>query len=275
MSDKRIVLADCVRVVALLGREWNLSSEQETAYAQAIAAYIPEPYNDAQLQRLVRYYYLDHQEVQALRDAQNLGHQEAWAQWPQQALRFLRDANLDWVSDSAVDVEDLVQIALKELHVAIASYHFSSRFSTWAYTVILRAARHTVRAQHAAKRRGTLIAIDDPETATYLSMHSDDPAVMAQSAALITVINGILAERGGPRWVEIFQCWAQEDKRLVDIGQQVGLSAGRVSMLLDQMLRLLRDHVDIREWYRPEEGQGDTRSKDEEQLGDAIRETTA
>jgi RNA polymerase sigma factor (sigma-70 family) len=269
------VLADCVRVVALLGREWNLSAEEEATYAHAIAASIPEPYNDAQLQRIARYYHLDYQEVQALRDAQNRGHLDAWAKWPQRVRQFLHNANLDWVTDNAIAVEDLVQIALKELYEAIASYHFGSRFSTWAYTVILRAARHAVRAQRAAKRSGTLVAIDDPETAAQLSSHGDDPTALAQNAELIKVINGILEARGGLRWVEIFQCWAHEDQRLVDIGRQVGLSTGRVSVLIEQMRSLLRQNPDLLEWYHSEIGQGDAPDADEKQLGDAPGEITA
>lgn len=275
MPDGQNVLANCARVVALHSREWNLSSEQETSYAQAIATYTPEPYNNAQLQRIARYYHLDHQEVQALCDAQHPRHHEAWAKWSQQVLRFLHNANLDWVTDSAVDVEDLSQIALKELHESIASYHFGSRFSTWAYTVILRAARHTVRTQYAAKRNGTLVAIDDPDTVAYLSNPGDDPVTLAQNTELSKVINDILLERGGPQWVKIFQCWAQEDKRLVDIGRQVGLSTGRVSILIDQMRSLLRDHVVISEWYDPEAVQGDVSNRGEKKLGDDLREITS
>lgn len=44
------------------------------------------------------------------------------------------------------------------------------------------------------------------EIAAQLSSHSEDPAVLAQNAELIKVINGILLAHGGSRWVDIYQC---------------------------------------------------------------------
>lgn len=264
MTDRRAVLADCVQAVALLARELDFSSAQETAYAQAIATYLPAGYTDSQLQRLVRCYHLDHEEVQALGDAQHPRHQEAWVKWPPQVLRILRDNNLAWLTDSAIDTEDLVQIALKELHESISSYRFNSRLSTWAYTVIVRAVRHVIRDQGAAKRSGSRTSLDDPETMALLSTHIDDPSTVVQAAALTADILRILTERGGPRWAEIFQLWVQEDERLVDIGQRVGLNAARVSILLKQMRSLLQQHADIIEWYRPLENENRTRSQGEE-----------
>jgi RNA polymerase sigma factor (sigma-70 family) len=264
MTDRSAVQADCARIVALFSHELDLSSTQEAAYAQAVVAYVPTHYNDSQLQRLVRCYHLDHQEVQALRDARHPAYQDAWAKWPPQILRILRDANFAWLADSAVDIEDLVQIALKELHGSISSYRFSSRFSTWAYTVIVRAAQRTIREQRAAKRSGTQISLDDPEMINHLGTHTDDPVVVAQATALNADILRILTEQGGPRWAEIFQRWARADQRLVDIGQQIGLSPARVSTLLNQMRHLLRQHADIVEWYRPAENLSDTQNRGEE-----------
>lgn len=47
---------------------------------------------------------------------------------------------------------------------------------------------------------------------------------------------------------------------------------GRVSILIDQMRMLLRQNVDLLEWYHPEDEQGDTPSGDEKQLGDTTGE---
>lgn len=242
--------ACCSDMITTLGREWGLSREQEAAYAQAIVAYLPERYTDSLLQRLVSCYHLDHQEVHALRDPQHPRHQEAWRKWHEQVIRILRSANLDWLADVAIDFEDLTQIALEELSKSIAGYRFNSRFSTWAYTVIVRAAQRAIRARRAAKRTSILVSLDTPQAVTHPADQATDPEARARASELNDLINTILAERGGSRWIEIFQLWSHDDQRLVDIGRQLGLSPSRVSILLNQMRKLLQQHPSLLEWRR-------------------------
>jgi RNA polymerase sigma factor (sigma-70 family) len=260
------VQANCERAVALLGPELDLSSAQMAAYAETITAYVPARYNDSQLLRLVRYYHLDHEEVEALRDARHPGHEEAWAKWLPQALRILRDRNFGWLTNGALDIEDLGQIALKELHASLSTYRFNSRFSTWAYIVIVRAVQNAIRQQHAAKRNGASISIDEREALMQLGPDDDDPVIVGQAAALTADIYRILAEPGGSRWVESFQRWVLADERLIDIGQRIKLSPARLSILLDQMRTLLQQHPDIVEWYRPQRSESAAGSEDEEKL---------
>lgn len=248
MRDSHTAQARCAEMITTLGREWDLSPEQEAAYARAIVAYLPEHYTDAQLQRLALCYHLDHQEVHILRDPQYPGHQEAWRDWHGQVIRILRNANLDWLTDIAIDFEDLTQIALEVLSKSIASYRFNSRFSTWAFTVIVRAGKRAIRERRAIKRTGTVVSLDDP---TAIARHADslaDPEARARARELNELIDTILAEQGGSRWVEIFRLWIHEDQRLVDIGQRFDLSSSRVSILLDHMRKLLRQHPALLEW---------------------------
>lgn len=253
MANGRERQTECARIVALLSRELDLTAAQQAEYVQIITNFLPERCSEAQIARIVRCYHLDHQEVRALRDVQHPQHHHAWSAWPQQVLKILRDRNLDWLADSAIDQEDLVQIGLKDLYDALPSFRFNSRLSTWAYTVVVRAARHVVRDRRASKRSAIIISLDDPETAAYLTSHKDNPAANVQNIALIMTIEHILNEHGGPRWVKLFRLWIQQDQRLVDIGRQIGLSPTRVSVLLGQMADLLRQHVDMREWYHPEQ----------------------
>src|SRR5262245_2403711 len=160
MQNDRDMQALCAEVIAVFGRDWNLTVEQETAYAQAMIMYVQDHYTEAEIYRLIHYYHLDHREVGALRDPQHPRHQESWRNWRRHIVRILRSTDLDWLPDSAIDFEDLVQIALEELNEAIATYRFNSRFSTWAYTVVVRAAQHVIRERRAAKRSGTLIPLD-------------------------------------------------------------------------------------------------------------------
>lgn len=248
MGTSHNAQARCAELITTLGREWDLSPEQEAAYARAIVAHLPEDYTESQLQRLVRCYHLDHQEVHILRDPQHPGHQEAWRSWHGQVIRILRSANLDWLADVAIDFEDLTQIALEVLNKSIASYRFNSRFSTWAYTVVVRTGKRVIRERRAVKRTGTVVSLDDP---TAIARHADslaDPEARARARELNELIDAILMEQGGSRWVEIFRLWIHEDQRLVDIGQRFDLSSSRVSILLDHMRKLLRQHSALLEW---------------------------
>jgi RNA polymerase sigma factor (sigma-70 family) len=240
--------ARCAELIATLGQAWDITTAQAAAYAQAISAYLPEACTDAELQHIVWYYHLDHAEVQALSDARHPEYEAAWQHWHTQVARILRSVNLDWLTDVAVDLEDLTQLALDKLRESIASYRFNSRFSTWAYTVIVRTAQHVIRKQHAAKRTATVVSLDSATARTSPADRTTDPEAHASARELTALINVILAEHGGRRWVEIFQLWFYEDQRLVDIGRQVGLSPSRVSILLEHMRLLLRQHPALIEW---------------------------
>src|ERR1700752_236857 len=109
-------------MIASLRQELHLTRAQEAAYLRAMVAYMPEHYTDSQLQRLVRCYHFDHQEVLALRDPNHAGYQAAWEHWRTQVTRILRSARLDWLADDAIELEDLTQIALAELNESIANY---------------------------------------------------------------------------------------------------------------------------------------------------------
>jgi RNA polymerase sigma factor (sigma-70 family) len=269
MIDDRDTRVRCTEMIASLRQELDLTPEQAAAYVQAIATYLPDRSTDAQLLRLIQCYHLDHQEVQALGDPQHARYQVAWESWRKQVPRILRRAQLDWLADAALDLEDLTQIALTDLNESIAKYRFGSRFSTWAYTVIVRAGQHVIRERRAAKRTGQLVSLDDEVAVARPADQATDPEAQAGASELNALITAILAERGGPNWVKIFRLWAHEDRRLVDIGQQIGLSPSRVSVLLDQMRQLLRQHPALLEWRQLSNGEGEPASPAEQEYGGA------
>lgn len=250
MGDTNDMQARCAEMLTTLAQEWHLAPERQAAYLRAILAYIPPHCTEGQLQRLILCYHHDHQEVQALSDPHDPGYHEAWNSWHRQVIRILRGAHLHWFADIAVDLEDLTQIALEELSTSIATYRFNSRFSTWAYVVIVRSGQHAIRERRAAKRTGTVISLDDPAAIVYPADRGTDPESQARAQELSDMIQAILIQAGGARWVEIFRLWAEEDLRLADIGRHVDLSQSRVSVLLDQMRKLLRQHPELIEWCR-------------------------
>jgi hypothetical protein len=63
------------------------------------------------------------------------------------------------------------------------------------------------------------------------------------------MIDMVLRDQADPRLVKIFRLWAHEDRRVVEIGTQLGLSEARVRALLGQLLQLLRQEPAIRNWF--------------------------
>lgn len=248
MADNRSLQTRCAEMIAVFGEEWQLTPEQQHAYTQAIIAYLPPSCTEAQLQQIIRCYHLDHTKVYVLRNSQHPGFQDAWSEWSVQVHRILRSANIQQ-SDVTLELEDLAQIALEELRRSISGYRFNSRLSTWAYTVVVRGALRAIRKQRAIKRTGDLVSLDSMPTVDYPASQSTEPEVTSSARELNELINDVLREHGGERWVEIFHLWAHNDQRLVDIGRRLGISTSWVSVLLEQMRVILREHPALLEWY--------------------------
>ena len=114
--------------------------------------------------------------------------------------------------------------------------------------LIVRAAQHTIRARRSAKRTGIVVSLDTPQALTQPADQATDPEASARARELNELINMILAEHGGSRWVEMFQLWLHDDQRSVYIGQRLGLSSSRVRVLLAEARRILQKHPSIAAW---------------------------
>jgi len=234
-------------------RQWGLDLAQQMHYAAALAAVHPNGCPEVILGRVVVAYHLDHKLVQALADHNHHAHLSAWLSWMPQVLAVLRHAGLGWSNDAASDLDDLAQVASLELARSLANYRYESRFSSWAFQVIVRSVRNELRTHQAKKRSGQMVYIEGSGAFEVPLADDAHPESITAVRLLISLANTTLAKQPDKRLAGIFRLWALEDRRVVEIGAKVGLSPARVRVLLAQIVDLLRNDVKIRAWLVDEE----------------------
>jgi RNA polymerase sigma factor (sigma-70 family) len=236
-------------VAANQAQGWKLDVKTCQRYADEIAPLLAADAPDDLIADVVANYHADHLAVKDLLDPALPGHASAWEQWMRQVLHILQHAGLAWLSDGAVDSEDLVQIACAELARALPSYRYQSRLSAWAYRVIVQITRRYLRDSRRAKRA---IRPDSLDRLTSV----DDSAPVASEAAEETVharllyeqVRAVLDKQPDQRLGLIFHLAAIEDRRVAEIGALVQLSQPRVRALLQQIRQVLREHPTLQAW---------------------------
>jgi RNA polymerase sigma factor (sigma-70 family) len=255
MTEHSEQRARCLTLLASLSQvqSWQLTEGQQLEYAAAVEALLPADVVDEEILKRLYNYHQDHTLVRALRDHADPGHDSAWSGWCASALRIIQRAGYTDASHPLMNLDDLAQSALEELVQALPEYAYRSRFSTWAYPIIVRAARHAWVHLRAAKRSGPTVALNEEiaEAGPTLS-EREHPEQVASANELAALVQSVLVARKDERLALIFRLWAEEDRRLVDIASIVGLDASRVSVLLKQARLLLQENPSIRAWGSPE-----------------------
>lgn len=227
---------------------WELTWEEQQAYRDQLCRYLPHDWAEARLRALIVCYHADHALVKALGDHQHPAHADTWQVWMGQVVAILKQAGLAWSSDAAVELDDLVQVARVELVRSLPSFQYHSRFSTWAYRVVVQSVQRYIRDSQARKRAGhpaSLEQLPQHEVPGYAGEYLED---YADGRLLLERISRILAAHPDNRLAYIFRCWALADQRTEEIGALIQLSPARTRALLAQARALLRDHPDIRPW---------------------------
>jgi RNA polymerase sigma factor (sigma-70 family) len=156
------------------------------------------------------------------------------------------------------DASDLAQLALEELLAALPTFRFASRFSTWAFTVIVRRVARAQRGERAAKRAAIVEPLTEQLAIGKGLVAPMEVEATAEARVLAALSAEVLARRADERLARIFHLWAVEDKRLAQIGHAMGLSSARVSTLVEQARTILRDDPAIRAWLdTPDDTPGD------------------
>ena len=181
-----------------------------------------------------------------LSDASLAAHRTAKGQ--RSSLRLEDGSQLELNTDSAVDIEDLAQVARMELARSIHGYKYESRFATWAYQVVVRSVLRQVRDSQAIKRAQRPQSLDRSPEVDVAIPDIQHPEAIANAAVLSDLIDAVLQAQPDPRLVQIFRLWVHEDRRVVEIGARLGLSEARVRALLGQITELLRGHPAISRW---------------------------
>lgn len=248
MEYRDEALARCTVIIANLdaANRWGLTPTQQQSYALALSTWTAS--DDAGLRRQVEYYHADHQLVGALRHADDPAHHAAWTRWSTQAVQIAWQQLGGSADDPVHSAADLAQLALEELAQSLADYHYASSFATWAYIVIARRVRRALRDAQTARRSGTVASLDALQDNAPTLSAADAVEAPVDAGALLDLAITILQQEPDQRLAAIFQLWASEDRRLVEIGQQLHLSTGRVSILLERARLLLQQHPAMLAW---------------------------
>lgn len=254
MHDQPDFVARCAATVAALDMEleWHLNAEQQRAYCAIIQRLVAEDELPARLRRIALNYHHDHALVQALADQAHARHNAAWNVWMTQVIVVLRHAGLHWSDDTAVDLDDLAQVARAELARALPQFRYASRFSTWSYQVIVQSVRRYLRDTRAQKRAGRPAPLEGA-LAIALGEHAH-PETIANGHVFAALVDQVLAKQPDARLAAIFRLWAEHDTRVEDIGRRVHLGPSQIRLLIARIQELLRNDPAIRDWYQVEQG---------------------
>jgi RNA polymerase sigma factor (sigma-70 family) len=233
--------------------KWNLSPDDQEMYCTQIGDYLTEPCSDHTLRTCIVSFHEDHALVELLRNPQHQAHNHAWTTWLSQIAAILQRAGLTWSSDPAVDRDDLIQIAQSELVRAIPTFQYHSRFSTWAYRVVVQRVQRAIRDSQAQKRASRPDSLDQLPEGSTPCYHEDYLDAYTAGQVLQERIEALLAAHPDARLAVIFRLWAVDDRSTEEIGRLIQLSPARTRALLAQARELLRDHPDIRQWNDPPE----------------------
>jgi RNA polymerase sigma factor (sigma-70 family) len=239
-------------MVAALSAElaWELQADQQQTYVSALLQHLPNAPSKPDLRRLAMNYHQDHALVQALQDRANPRHEMVWAEAAGQVVRMVMHLGYGQAGEVLADVEELTQVAVKALIQALPTFHYVSRFSTWAYAVVGRSALRYLRELQAAKRHGRVESLEQHTELNELPAETeeDQPEARVAGRALAALIDAVLTERAGARLARIFHLSVHDELPLAEIGRQVHLSPSRVSVLLEQARQLLQESPELQAW---------------------------
>lgn len=239
----------CGTLLSMLDRAfgWQLDGQTIHRYRSALASLLPPDCSDMLLRRVIINYHSDHALLHALRDQTQPQHVEAWRSWMDQARRILQRNGLAWSSDGAVDSDDLVQVAHAELVRALPSFRYTSRFSTWAYQVIVQSVQRELRNSQAQKRA---VRPDPLEAAAPVLLFDERerPEQHATAALLIDQSLAVLAHGGDARLKRIFLLCVVADMRPEDVAPVLRLHPSRIRALLGEARQLLQNDPTLRLW---------------------------
>jgi len=250
----------CVAAVAALNLElgWECNEHARQAYSAALPQYLSSNCSEQRIRTAAVHYHQDHVLVQSLLTREHVQHDTAWSIWTRQVIPILRHAELAWSDDSAIDLEDLAQIARAELARALPSFRYASRFSTWAHQVIVWSVQRYIRSHQAVKRAGHLVSLEQ-------ILAADNPAIVmdwfeseAEARVLAVLIDNILSTQPDHRLVAIFRLRTEHDMRVEQIGQLIRLSPSQVRVLLKRICSLLQQNTTISTWCDDSAGVGHT-----------------
>lgn len=228
---------------------WSLSTHDQDRYAVALEPFLVKLPVE-QWQSVISNYHLDHKIVLSLGQCDHPQHTQFWEEWCSRVIGILRHSGQDWAHDSILDIDDLAQVARIALVRALPGYSYRSRFSSWAYSVIQRSVRDSIRASQAQRRSANTTPLDDLPDALHPTRTADTHEELVQARLLAERIATVLRRHPDSRLVRIFQLWAIDGRSSAEIGELFKLHGSRVRALLHIARELLSNDPEIQAWYR-------------------------
>lgn len=232
----------------IAGMGWSLDEQQRAMYVQMALRCLPVHSTDKQVQAFFANVYADYDTVLSLQQPLHPLHEQRWRDWSTRVILILRHRNLAWARDVAVSEEDLAQIAREELLMSLGDFCYRSRFSTWAYYVVTRAAQRCIRDLSAKKRTGKSEHLATVYEQALMVPDDDLTDLLAIGTVIYAEVEQVLLKRLGPQTAEVFRLFVREDMTAQAIADRFQLSLSRVQSLLREAKRVLRGHPDILLW---------------------------
>jgi len=240
----------CQQTVSTLNKDldWSLDAQAQARYTAALHTYVSADMPAAQLRRMVINYHADHERVEALLDLHHQQHTDEWLSWMRQVTAILHKNGLTWSQDAAYDAEDLAQIARTALFRGLPDFRYASRFSTWAYRVVVQSVQRHIRARHTQKRTGQLHSLEANPVLDVPIDERENPETIATARLLAQQVAATLGSHPDGRLARLFELWATEDRKVEEIGALVQLHPSRVRALLAQARHVLQHDPGVQQW---------------------------
>jgi RNA polymerase sigma factor (sigma-70 family) len=238
-------------IVALNSTQcWELSQETLWRYVIGLLPHLSDTSSDQQLARAVTNYHLDHHLMNVLANHTYPEHTLGWQQWLNNIIKILSHNGLQQLSDPSIEFGDLVQVASIALARALPTYHYQSRFSTWAYSIIVRSVQRYLRDLQAAKRTNQRYSLAQSPNIDLPIDVAEHPENIIAARALGDQINKVLMRESDHRLSTIFRMHVIEDQHINTIGNELQLHPSRIRALLHHTKTLLQQNPDILAWLQ-------------------------
>jgi RNA polymerase sigma factor (sigma-70 family) len=234
-------LNTCYAHVAVLDAEhqWHLSPAHHEEYAnflKTVAATVTET-----PAVLLSNYHCDHRVVDALRHPEHPEHNEQWTIMHGLIRKMVHKWQFSAIEDKSLEPDDLIQTAASAIARGIDRFQYRSSLTTWVAQVALNVIRRTHRHSNTKGRKGEQVELSDTLADSTLI---DKELGYKQ---LYDEIDTLLRAQGDLRLAQVFRLYYVAQLKQAEIGKQLGLSTGRVSMLLKAARIILYNDVSLRQ----------------------------
>lgn len=243
----------CLAVTSELDAElgWGLSVVAKELYCRELVAIVPSAHLKQRMHTIVQNYHNDRKRWYALISPDDPDYNYAWEQLTKDIARILQKSRLVWLSDQAVNQDDLIQIASSEVASCINTFRFESRFTTWLTAVVVRTVQRVVRDSLAQKRAVRPEPIDQLEDS---AIPEDNRLhIQVSERLLLEKIAEILSKHSNPLVLQTFLLRFYHDRGTKEIGELLFYHPSRIRALLAEAKILLQQDPSLRDWLKDQQ----------------------